>query len=79
MAEVFNKEEYEALNVAVGGIVERAIASLQGVGMTYEGALSLLVIQAVIRMRNTTEARRLLKSLEMDWLADDNYTTGGLS
>jgi hypothetical protein len=79
MAKGFSKEEGDALNSVVGGIVERTIASLQGVGMTHEGALSLLVIQAVIRMRDTTEARRLLKSLEMDWLADDNHTTGGLS
>jgi hypothetical protein len=64
MAKGFSQAEGEALNAVVRGIVERAVASLQVIGMTHEDALSLLVIQAVIRMQDTTGIRRWLRSLE---------------
>ena len=53
------------MNAAVRGVVERAIATLQGIGMSHEGALNLLMIQAAIRMQDgITETKRLLRSLE---------------
>ena len=67
MAKGFSKEEGDALNSCVRGIVERAIASLMVIGMTHEGALNLLMIQAAIRMEDgITETKRLLRSLEND-------------
>lgn len=71
MAKGFNKVEGEAFDAAVCGIVERAISSLQAIGMSNEGALSLLMFQAAIRMQDAAEVRRLLKSIE-DRLADDD-------
>jgi hypothetical protein len=68
----FNKEEGGALDAAVRGVVERAIASLMAIGMTHEDALSLLVLQSVIRMRDMAAARRLLQRL----LEDDTLTGG---
>ena len=61
----FSREEGYALDAAVRGVVERAIASLQVIGLSHEGALSLLMIQAAIRMEDgVTETKRLLRSLE---------------
>jgi hypothetical protein len=78
-----SKEGYEALNATVRGIVERAIASLQAIGMTNEGALQLLAIQATIRMDDVAAVRCLLKSIEdglpVEGDDDDDHTTGGLS
>jgi hypothetical protein len=58
----FSKEEGEALNSAVRGIVERAISSLQAVGMARQDALSLLVVQSSIRMDQATMRKA------MQWL-----------
>ena len=49
------------------GVVERAISSLEAIGLSHEGALNLLMIQAAIRMEDgVTETKRLLRSLEND-------------
>ena len=79
----FSKEESHALGTVVIGIVERAIASLMVIGMTNEGALSLLMTQAAIRMQDTAKLRCLLKSIEdglpVEGDDDDGHTAGGLS
>ena len=75
MVKGFTEEEGNALNSVVRGVVERAIASLMVVGMTHEGALALLTVQAVIRMNDATAARHLLESLLEDGLADDDDQT----
>jgi hypothetical protein len=59
----FSKVEGEALEAVAGGIIERAIASLQGIGLSREGALSMLVLQAAIQM-DKAEVERLLKYVE---------------
>ena len=64
----FSREEGYALDAAVRGVVERAISSLEAIGLSHEGALNLLMIQAAIRMEESgvTETKRLLRSLEND-------------
>jgi hypothetical protein len=60
----FTKAEGDALNAAVGGIVERCISSLEAVGLPHESALRLMLVQSVIRMRDMSEARRVFESVE---------------
>jgi hypothetical protein len=67
----FSEAEGNALNAVVRGIIERAIASLQGVGLSHEGALHLLLLQSAIRTQDKPELRRLLKSIEDGGFADD--------
>jgi hypothetical protein len=57
-------KEHKAIDVAVVGIIERAITSLQAIGMTKANALELLVIQAAILMPSLAAARRVLGSLD---------------
>ena len=65
MAKGFSEEEGDPMNAVVRGVVERAIATLQAIGMSHEGALNLLMIQAAIRMQDgVKETKRLLRSLE---------------
>jgi hypothetical protein len=60
----FSKEEGAALNSAVRGTIERAIASLQVIGMSHEGALQLLGLQVGLRMSSDEDRRRLVKDIE---------------
>jgi hypothetical protein len=65
--------EYDALCSRVRGIVESAIASLVDVGLSNQGALSLLMTQAAIRMHNAADVREVLKSIG-DGLVDYDGT-----
>ena len=64
------KAERDALEGAVRGIIERAVAALEAIGMSHEGALALLMIQSAIRINDAAEVRRLLQSIG-DMLDDD--------
>ena len=46
------------------GIVEKAIVALECLGMTNEDAVLLLAVQAVVRMQDTAEIRRLLEAID---------------
>jgi hypothetical protein len=61
------------LNSRVRGIVESAIASLVAVGLSNQGALSLLMTQSAIRMHNAADVREVLKSIG-DGLVDYDGT-----
>jgi hypothetical protein len=52
-----NEAEQDALDSRVRGIIETAISSLVDVGLSNQGALSLLMIQSAIRMNDAAEVR----------------------
>jgi hypothetical protein len=56
----FNERETAALESAVKGVFAQAVASLQAIGMTEQGALKLLLVQASIRLP-ATEVRAVLE------------------
>jgi hypothetical protein len=71
MGKGFTKQESDALNSCVRGVVDRAVDSLQVLGMTKPAALSLLMIQAALRFENTIALRETLKEIGQN-LADSD-------
>jgi tRNA C32,U32 (ribose-2'-O)-methylase TrmJ len=70
------KVERDALESCVKGIIEHAISALQAIGMTNDAALKLLMIQASIRMEDTAELRRVLKSIKDGLAGNDDDDCG---
>jgi hypothetical protein len=68
---MMSKEWMEKKTFDVINIVEDAITSLILQGMKRDGALSLLMTQAAIRMEDNAKLRKILKSIE-DGLVDDD-------
>jgi hypothetical protein len=59
-----DKAEQDKLEFDVRTIVEDAIDSLRLAGLTNQGALKLLMVQASIRMTNAADVRKVLRSIE---------------
>jgi hypothetical protein len=55
--------DYEATNSVVSGVVEQAVASLQAIGLTEQGALSMLLTQAAVRMDDAEALHRVLNHI----------------
>ena len=53
-------------NTAVRRMIDHFITQVESVGLSYEGALQLMVIQAVVRMGDTRLARRLQDVLDAE-------------
>lgn len=66
------RAEYLALNVATRGVVERAVSALQAIGLSREGALSLLAIQASIRMDDQAKVRELIRDIKQHHGVNDD-------
>jgi hypothetical protein len=64
--EWMGKKEFD-----VKTIVEDSITNLVLQGMKRESALSLLVIQSIIRIHDTAELRSLIKFIEGHLIEDD--------
>ena len=64
-----DKATIERKQYDVKTIIEDAITSLVLQGMTYQGALNLLMIQSAIRMDNVADVREVIASIEK--LIDD--------
>ena len=60
----FDKQEAEAIQHVVRGVIERTIASLQGIGMTHDGACHLMIIQGAIRLSDDAELKRLVEDYQ---------------
>jgi hypothetical protein len=71
MTKSMSKEWIEKKEFDVKAIVEDAITSLVLHGMLHENALALLATQAIIRMHDTENLRRLIKLIEDRLIVDD--------
>ena len=60
----FSKQEAKAIQHVVRGIIERTIGSLQGVGMSHDGACNLLIVQGAIRLDEADPLKRLIEDYE---------------
>jgi hypothetical protein len=69
--EWMEKKEFDVIN-----IIEDAITSLILQGMKRDGALSLLMVQAAIRMEDNAKLRKILKSIE-DGIVDGDDDDDG--
>jgi len=65
--EWMDKKEFDVI-----AIIEDTISSLILQGMKQESALALLAIQSIIRMRDTTKLRGLIKLIEEHLDEDDD-------
>jgi hypothetical protein len=72
MTKAMTKEWMDKKEFDVVTIVEDAISSLVLQGMKNESALSLLAIQSIIRMSDTTKLRGLIKLIEERLDEDDD-------
>jgi hypothetical protein len=71
MNKSITKEWAEKKEFDVKAIIEDSITNLMLQGLKRESALSLLVIQSIIRIRDPAELRRLIKFIE-ERLDDDD-------
>jgi hypothetical protein len=58
-----NEAEIEKKQFDVKSIIDDTVVSLRMQGLTSQGALKLLMIQAAIRMDNVADVREVLKSI----------------
>ena len=56
-------KEQGAMEDCVRGTVERAISSLMVLGMSHDGAASLLMVQSAIRIDDATHVMEVLTSI----------------
>jgi hypothetical protein len=71
MSKAMTKEWMDKKEFDVKAIVADSITNLVLQGMKRESALSLLVIQSIIRIHDTAELRSLIKFIEGHLIEDD--------
>jgi microsomal dipeptidase-like Zn-dependent dipeptidase len=59
-------EEYEAVCDVVRNLIDRTINTLMAIGMTKEGAIQLLAVQAIIRMDSDAEVAKLQRFIDVN-------------